>query len=454
MIKKNDILTVKIEDMGNAGEGIGKVDGYPLFVKDAITGDLAEVKVTKAGKSFGYARLMSVITPSPDRVEPGCNVSKSCGGCQLQAMSYEAQLKFKENKVYNNLMRIGKLEDFKMNSIIGMGNPYNYRNKAQFPVGLNREGEIVTGFYAGRTHSIISTNGCALGLKNGDMDINKEITGILVSHMTKRGIKPYDEKTGNGLVRHVLIRMGLKTGQVMVCVIINGRDMPYSEELVEDLKKVEGMTSISLNINRAKNNVILGDKIINLYGKGYIEDFIGDIKFCISPLSFYQVNPVQTEKLYATALKYANLTGNEVVWDLYCGIGTISLCMAGQAKSVLGVEIVPQAIENAIQNAEINNISNVRFVCGKAEDVRIDETHKPDVIVVDPPRKGCDGKLLETIIKAAPKRVVYVSCDSATLARDLNILTANGYKVEEVQPVDMFPMTIHCEVVASVVRKE
>ena len=343
-----------------------------------------------------------------------------------------------------------------MNDVMGMDEPFNYRNKSQFPIGTDKEGNIISGFFAGRTHSIINIESCDLGLKIDGRDVNREVMDVVKAFMVQYGIKPYNEVTHKGLVRHILIRIGAKTKQIMVCVIINGKNLPNKEKLVEELCKLEGMYSISLNINTKKSNVILGDKVINLYGPGYIEDYIGDVKFRISPLSFFQVNPVQTEKIYNKALEYANLTGNEIVWDLYSGIGSISLFLAKKAKQVLGVEIVPEAIADAKINAKINNIDNAEFFVGAAEDVvteyfenhKDDEECKPDVIVVDPPRKGCDHKLLETIVEMNPERVVYVSCDSATLARDVKWLSENGYKLKEVTPCDMFGQTTHVETVA------
>ena len=460
MIKKNDILDLTIEDLGVNGEGIGKVDGYTLFVKDGVIGDKVTVKVMKANKNFGFARLMEIKEPSKDRVSPRCSVARQCGGCQIQCINYKEQLRFKKNKVYNNLVRIGGQSDFVMNDVMGMDEPFNYRNKSQFPVGMDKEGNIISGFYAGRTHSIINIDSCNLGLKIDGRDVNKEVMDTVKAFMTKYRIAPYNEVTHKGLVRHVLIRIGAKTKQIMVCVIINGKNLPNKEKLVEELCKLEGMYSISLNINTKKSNVILGDKVINLYGPGYIEDYIGDVKFRISPLSFFQVNPVQTEKLYNKALEYADLTGNEMVWDLYCGIGSISLFLAKKAKQVLGVEIVPEAIADAKINATINGINNAEFFVGAAEDVvteyfenhKDDEECKPDVIVVDPPRKGCDHKLLETIVEMNPERVVYVSCDSATLARDVKWLSENGYKLKEVTPCDMFGQTTHVECVVALHR--
>lgn len=444
--KKNDVVTVTIEDMGTDGEGIGKVDGFTLFIKDALIGDVVEAKLMKVKKNYGYARLMNIITPSPDRVEPKCPVYRQCGGCQIQALDYQAQLKFKERKVRGNLERIGGFTDLPLEPIIGMEEPYHYRNKAQFPVGTDKNGEIVTGFYAGRTHDIIPNTKCYLGTK-----VNEEILQVVLEYMKKYNVSAYDEASGKGLVRHILIRTGFTSGEIMVCLVINGKKLPKSEKLVEALTKIQGMTSITLNTNEKRTNVILGEEIHLLWGTTYIQDNIGDITYRISPLSFYQVNPVQTRKLYETALEYADLKGEETVWDLYCGIGTISLFLAQKAKMVYGVEIVPQAIEDARENAVLNNIENAKFYVGKAEEV-LPELYEQegiyaDVIVVDPPRKGCDEKCLETIVKMQPKRVVYVSCDSATLARDLRYLCDRGYEVKRGRACDMFPMTGHVETV-------
>lgn len=452
MLKKDDIVQVKIEDLGNDGEGIGRADGFTLFIKDAVIGDTVQALVMKMKKTYGYARLMKVLEPSPDRVTPACPVARQCGGCQLQSMSYEKQLEYKENKIINHLKRIGKFEEIPMEPIIGMENPFGYRNKAQFPVGKNKEGKLVAGFYAGRTHSIIDNRKCILGVPENELILEK-----VLSFMEDCGIEPYNEETGTGLVRHVLTRYGFKTKQIMVCLIINGKSLPHKEKLTESLCQIPGMASISLNVNMEKTNVILGREIINLWGQTYIEDYIGDVKYQISPLSFYQVNPLQTEKLYGQALEYAGLTGGETVWDLYCGIGTISLFLAEKAKQVYGVEIVPQAIEDARNNARINGIENAEFYVGKAEEV-LPQKYKEegitaDVIVVDPPRKGCDESLLETIVQMAPQRVVYVSCDSATLARDLRYLCDRGYELRRCREVDQFSETVHVENVVLLVRK-
>lgn len=463
---KNDTVRLIITDIGTNGEGIGRVDGYTLFIKDAIIGDEVEAKIIKAKKNYGYARLMNIITPSKDRIEPVCPVARQCGGCQIQEMDYQAQLRFKQELVKNNIERIGHISDYQMMPVIGMDEPFHYRNKAQYPVGMDKDGNIVMGFFAGRTHHIIDNTDCALGAK-----INSRILGIIKEYMQDNKIKPYDEDKHAGTVRHILIRNGYHTDQIMVCLVINAESIKNSDDLVKRLKDIDGMTSIMININRNKTNVILGDTCKTLWGKSYIEDYICDIRYQISPLSFYQVNPKQTEKLYSKALEYAGLTGNETVWDLYCGIGTISLFMAAKARKVYGVEIVPQAIEDAKNNARLNNIDNAEFFVGKAEEVvpafyeelsrkaaSGDEEAKrgihPDVVVVDPPRKGCEETLLETVVKMSPKRMVYVSCDSATLARDLKFMEEHGYKVEKVQAVDQFGNTVHVETVVKLSLKK
>lgn len=450
--RKNDMITVEIVDCGTDGEGIGKADGFTVFVKDAVIGDVVSAKIMKAKKNYGYARLTEVLKPSPYRVKPVCPSARQCGGCQLQALSYEQQLVFKEKKLRGNLERIGGFKDIPMEPIMGMEEPWHYRNKAQFPVGRNKEGRLITGFYAGRTHVIIENRDCALGVPQ-----NKEILDRVLAHMERFHIEPYNETTGQGLVRHIFIRCGFYTGELMVCLVINGASVPRQKELTASLKEIPGMTSICLNINRKRSNVILGDQVKILWGQGYITDKIGEVAYQISPLSFFQVNPRQTVKLYAKALEYADLHGTETVWDLYCGIGTISLFLAQKAKFVRGVEIVPEAIEDARRNARLNDIQNAEFYVGKAEKVlpeyyaRYEQEHgakaHADVIVVDPPRKGCDEALLDTIVKMQPERVVYVSCDSATLARDLRYLCDRGYELTKVCGADMFPQGVHVETV-------
>jgi len=449
---KNDVIDLKIDDIGNEGEGIGHYDGYAVFVNNALPGDKIRALIMKVKKNYAFAKLLEIVNPSNLRVEPKCSISARCGGCNLQHMSYEGQLEYKENKVKNCLVRIGGYDEAYVNSIhepiIGMTNPFNYRNKAQFPVQQTPDGQIAMGFYAGRTHRIIPTDNC-----NIQMDESNHIAKLVRMWMTEHNISAYDETSHTGLIRHVLTRIGKSTGQIMVCLVVTSKKVPHTDSLVDILLKETGMTCICLNINSEKTNRILGDKIIPLYGQPYIEDNIGDLCYRISPLSFYQVNPEQTVKLYNTALEYANLTGNEVVWDLYCGIGTISLFLAKKAKQVLGVEIVPEAINDAKVNAQLNGITNATFLTGAAEtvaaQVAADELYKdianPDVIVVDPPRKGCDSKLLETIVNVKPDKVVYVSCDPATLARDVKVLRENGYEMKKWRACDMFGMTGHVE---------
>ena len=474
-MKKNDIFDLEITDMGVDGEGIGHYDGMTFFVKDALIGDMIRARATKLKKNYGYARVEEVLTPSTFRVEPKCPHHRRCGGCQIQALSYEKQLEFKHEKVRGNLIRIGGFSaeeiDAKMLPIVGMESPFRYRNKAQFPVGYDKEGNLVTGFYAARTHSIIPVEDCLLGVEE-----NAPILDAIKSWMLAYGVSAYNEETGKGLLRHVLIRFGFTTKEIMVCLIINGHKLPAQEDLISRLSEMEGMTSISINSNTKNTNVILGDVTECIWGQAYITDYIhlretndsvvgteeefelGDVAvaYRISPQSFYQVNPVQTEKLYSTALDYAGLTGEEYVWDLYCGIGTISLFLAQKAKKVYGVEIVPQAIEDAKNNAKLNGIENAEFFVGKAEEVlpefyenlkEGDAMLTPDVIVVDPPRKGCDTACLDTMLKMQPKRIVYVSCDSATLARDLRILCDGGYEVKKVRAFDQFAHTGHVETV-------
>ena len=533
MYKKNDIVTVMIDDVGNDGEGIGKVDGYTLFVKDAVIGDTVQARITKCKKNYGYARVEKVVTPSSFRVEPRCGFHRQCGGCQIQAMSYDRQLTFKNEKVRNNLIRIGGFAgdyiDSIMEPIVGMDEPWHYRNKAQYPVGYDKNGNLVVGFYAGRTHDIIANTDCALGAKE-----NRLILEAVLAYMRENHVTAYRENDGTGLVRHVLIRTGFASEQIMVCLVINGKKLPAEDKLVEKLRGLElvedklsdshvkdgdsqesmpdkRIVSISVSVNEERTNVIMGKEIRTLWGSERIEDSLRILKvadesadaelmmsgksfeetdeqiaFRISPLSFYQVNPRQTEKLYSLAVDYAGLTRNETVWDLYCGIGTISLFMAKKAKQVYGVEVIPQAIEDAKENAKRNGMDNVKFYVGKAEEVlpafyegdgragnndvpkavsdlraemssnRVDncKMRHPDVIVVDPPRKGCDEKCLETMLAMKPKRIVYVSCDSATLARDLKILAAGGYELKKFRAVDQFGQTVHVETVVLLSKGE
>lgn len=472
-MNKNEEYVVSIDDITSEGDGVGRIEGYALFIKDALIGDKVRVKIMKAKKSYAFARLLEILEPSPFRVEPRCNIARQCGGCQLQHLDYQKQLEYKQNKVKNCLERIGKFQvkeskdenqsnpdnsnqghtsnHIEMQPIMGMEDPFYYRNKAQFPVGTDKDGKIVTGFYANRTHSIIDTAHCYI-----QSEINEDILTIIREFLTKHKIPTYEETTHTGLVRHILTRVGYTTGEIMVCLILNGNKLPKQEELIENLTQIKGMKSICLNVNKEKTNVILGSKVIPIWGQDYITDAIGDVKYQISPLSFYQVNPDQTRNLYETALSYADLHGDEIVWDLYCGIGTISLFLAKKAKAVYGVEIVPEAIADAKKNAELNSIENATFFVGAAEEImpsKYKEEHiVADVVVVDPPRKGCDASLLDTIVQMGPKKVVYVSCDPATLARDLRYLADRGYQVVKARAVDMFPHSVHVESVTCLHR--
>ncbi len=555
MYQKNEIYTVTVTDLGAEGEGIGKIDGYPLFVKDALPGDVIEARLTKVKKTYAYARLEKLLQPSPDRISAVCPYARQCGGCQIQTLSYRKQLEYKERKVFNNLVRLGGVPEELlaeiMEPVIGMQPedwedtdakqsdttlryevPVRYRNKAQFPFGTDKEGKTICGFYAGRTHNIISNTNCLLGAEE-----NERVLKAVLSYMEACHIKPYCETTGEGLIRHVLIRKSRATGQIMVCIVINRKDLLQKEDLIQRLMKISGMHSISISPNEKNTNVILGDTYETIWGDQKITDEIRQtalvtaedngmreesakeqnidetltsasrlteekvsngkkserwkrsaedgIRFRISPLSFYQVNPIQMERLYSTALEYAGLTGRETVWDLYCGIGTISLFLAKKARHVYGVEIVPQAIEDAKENAALNQIDNVTFYLGKAEEVlprfyerqesgaqapgaevggqlcasgkkedEIGQMGSPDVIVVDPPRKGCDEGCLSTMVRMKPDRIVYVSCDSATLARDVKYLRENGYELKRVRTCDMFSNTVHVETVVLMSRVE
>lgn len=464
-MQKNDLFELAITDIGVDGEGIGHFEGMTFFVKDAVIGDVIRALALKIKKNYGYARVEEILVPSTFRISPKCALYRQCGGCQLQPLSYEKQLEFKNNKVRGNLIRIGGFPEEKVDEwmlpVIGMEVPFRYRNKAQFPVGYDKNGEIVFGFYASHSHTIIPIEDCYLGVET-----NKEILNTIRIWMRQYEIAPYNEESGKGLIRHVLLRYGFATDEIMVCLVINGKVLPYGQELAELLSKIPGMTSISYNINTKNTNVILGDKTVSIWGKAYITDYIKQFSFQISPQSFYQVNPAQTEKLYELALEFAGLTGSESVWDLYCGIGTISLFLSQKAKQVYGVEIVPQAIADARDNAKRNGVTNVEFFVGKAEEVLPEfyereskklsnasnssnaveqQMLRPDVIVVDPPRKGCDEKCLEVMMKMQPSRIIYVSCDSATLARDLKMLCGGGYEIKKVQAVDQFGQTVHVE---------
>ncbi len=452
MVEKNQEIEVNILSLGYEGEGVAKVDGFPIFIAGALKGEKVRIKIVKKNKNFAYGKLLEILEVSPERKEPTCGIYKKCGGCQLQHMSYEAQLIFKQQRVKDCLERIGKLKDVTVHNTLGMEEPYRYRNKVQLPVG-GEKGNVHIGFYAQRSHDIIDMDQCFIQDEIGD-----EVVKLTKEWMNRYKIEPYDEKGNKGIVRHVMVRKGFKTGEVMVIIVTTSEELPNKLEFIDSIKNgVKGIRSIVQNINPQKTNVILGEKNIVLWGQDHISDYIDAFKFNISPLSFFQVNPIQTEVLYNKALEYADLKGDEVVFDAYCGTGTISLFLSQKAKKVYGVEIVPEAIENAKANAKENNITNAEFIVGESEKVipeLIEKGIKADVVVVDPPRKGCAKELLEAIANMQPQKIVYVSCDPGTLARDLNILNQLGYATLKVQPVDMFPQTGHVECVVGIRRKD
>ncbi|MCR4640988.1 MAG: 23S rRNA (uracil(1939)-C(5))-methyltransferase RlmD [Lachnospiraceae bacterium] len=456
MYKKNDEIKLTITDLGSEGEGIGKIDGFPFFVKGAIPGDGILAGVTRVKKNYAFARLIRVITPSEDRVSTPCPVFGRCGGCRLMHMSYTAQLAYKENKVVETLIRIGGLDREelydKKDSIIGMEEPLRYRNKAVYPVARGRDGKLKAGFFAARTHEVIECSDCLIGVAE-----NAGIIKLILEWMERYGIEAYDEQSRKGVIRHIFIRKGFVSGQLQLCLIAAVRKIGQLDKLLEMLGTVEGLKSIWLNINDENTNVIFGKTSRLLMGNEYIEDELMGIRFRISPLSFYQVNPLQTQKLYSKALEYADLQGGEYVWDVCCGIGTITLAAAdrlrklGKGGNVLGLEIVPEAIENAKENAALNGIENTEFVCAPAE-VYLPERVKnagerPDVIIVDPPRAGLEKAAIDAILSVSAPKLVYVSCDPATLARDLRLLVDGGYTLQRFSVCDMFPQTSHVETV-------
>lgn len=455
MIEKNQEIIVDILSEGYEGEGVAKLDNnFPIFIDGALKGEKIKVKIIKVKKSYGYGKIIEILEPSEERREPACKIYKKCGGCKLQHMSYKAQLDFKRDRVKDCIEKIGKLNSDLVKPTIGMENPYRYRNKVQLPIGIVN-GELHIGFFAPRSHDIIDMETCYI-----QDEVADKVVYLTRQWILKHNIKPYNVEgkyDESGILRHIMVRRGYKTEEVMVVLVTNGKELPYKEDFVETIKEnIKGIKSIIQNINSEKTNVILGKESITLWGEDTISDYIGEFKFNISPLSFFQVNPIQTEVLYSKALDFAKLSGEEVVFDAYCGTGTITLFLSKKAKKVYGVEIVPQAIENAKENAKANNIDNAEFFVGESEVVipdLISKGIKGDVVVVDPPRKGCDIKLLEAIASINPKRIVYVSCDPSTLARDLAILDKLGYKTVEVQPVDMFSETAHVETVALLRRK-
>lgn len=451
-VQKNDFIEVMFEDLTHDGAGVAKIDGYPLFVANGLPGEKAKIKVTKVGKGYGFGRLIELYEKSPYRVDAPCPIYKECGGCQLQHLSYQGQMIAKEKQVREVLTRIGKLEDVLVHPVLGMEEPWRYRNKSQVPIG-EHEGGLIGGFYQQRSHQIINMESCLI-----QQEKNDEVVQVVKEICSRYGVRAYNEVEHKGLLRHIMVRSGQVTGEVMVVLVTRTNDLPNRKKLVAEIvERITGIKSLVMNVNNKKTNVIMGDETQVLWGQDVIYDYIGEIKFAISARSFYQVNPEQTKVLYDKALEYADLSGEETVIDAYCGIGTISLFLAKKAQKVYGVEIVPEAIEDAKRNALLNEIGNAEFAVGEAETVIprwYEAGIKADVLVVDPPRKGCDEALLQTILAMKPKRVVYVSCNPATLARDLRILEDGGYKTIEVQPVDMFPQTMHCEAVARIELKE
>lgn len=451
MLSKDKMYVVDIVDIGQGGVGIGKFEGFTVFVDGGLVKDKIKVKITKSKKNYAVGDIVEIIEPSPYRVERKCSKElKDCGGCQIQELDYQEQLNIKTNEVKQVISRIGKLEDVVVHPALGMEEPFRYRNKAQFPI-QKVDGSPVIGFYKKKSHDIIPTDQCII-----QHDVNDKIIKIIKTYIRAYKVSVYDEKTHTGVLRHLVTKVGFTSKEVMVVLVANGRKLPYLNELASVLKEnIPGFKTLVVNVNREKTNVILGNENRVIYGDGKINDNIGDLVFEISPLSFFQVNPVQTEVLYNKALEYANLGENDTVFDIYCGIGTISLFLAQRAKKVYGIEIVEEAIKDAKRNAEINNLDNVEFYVGKAEDVvpkMYKQGKRANVVVVDPPRKGCDEKVLDTIVSMQPDRVVYVSCNPSTLARDLAYLNEKGYKSLEVQPVDMFPHSVHIENVALIVK--
>ena len=465
-MEKNQLVSVRIADIGQDGEGIGHVcggpdDGFTVFVKDTVPGDLADVRIVKLKKNYAFGRLMRVTEPSADRVPEACPEARRCGGCQLQAMSHEAQLRMKTKKIINDLERIGHFADAAsmMSDIMAPEHAFRYRNKAMYPVAEDKNGEPVAGFYAGRTHQVIACADCLL-----EPEGNADILRIILGWMKKHHIPAYDETTGKGLIRHILIRRGFATGEILVCLVINGNGIPAAKDLISALEKIDGMTGITYCVQTKPTNTIMSDKIGTIWGRPYITDILRSerygisARYRISPNSFYQVNHEMAEKLYEKVLEDAALTGSETVMDLYCGAGTISLFLASKAKRVIGVEVVPQAVRDARTNAELNGTANAFFYEGKAEEVvpklYEEEQVHADVVVVDPPRKGCDAALLRTILQMRPGRLVYVSCDPATMARDLRILADGGFRIVNVQPCEQFSQTVHVESIAALERAD
>ncbi|MFQ3544238.1 23S rRNA (uracil(1939)-C(5))-methyltransferase RlmD [Halobacillus rhizosphaerae] len=452
-VEKNQTIELTFEDLTHEGNGVGKIEGYPLFVPYGLPGEKAQVKVIKVKKNFGFGKLLEITEASEDRVEAPCDVYLQCGGCQLQHMSYDRQLAMKQKQVKDVMKKIGHLEHVPVHETIGMDDPWRYRNKIQIPVGQKEDGELMTGFYQKRSHNIIDMDTCLI-----QDEMNDRMVETVRRIATRLGISAYDEDTHRGTLRHIMVRTGQTTKDIMVVLVTRTQNLPEKDKLIDEIKDAfPNVKSVIQNINSGRTNVILGKETHVLWGDEYIYDMIGDVKFMISPKSFYQVNPTQTQKLYDQALQYADIRGGETVIDAYCGIGTISLFLAQKAEKVYGVEVVPDAVTDAKKNARLNHMDNAEFYVGQAEELMPwwrNQGLRPDVIVVDPPRKGCDEALLKAMIDMEPERIVYVSCNPSTLARDLRILEDGGYQTKEVQPVDMFPQTSHVECVSQLIRRK
>ena len=452
MIKKNEEYIVDIIDYGMSGEGIAKIENFTIFIPNAMKGEKIKIIIVKVLKSYGYGKIVEIIEKSKYRVEADCATYKRCGGCTLRHIDYEETLNIKQNMVQNLFDKTFKVNKIEVEKVIGMGNPYHYRNKAQYPVGINKDGEPVIGIFAERTHEIIEMKECLI-----QNPLSEKIAFSIYKFMKEHNIPAYNEETLEGLVRHIVIKVGIRTHEIMCILVINGTKIPKEQELVEMLVKSYNVNTIVKNINKENTNVILGKENIVIHGDGYIYDILGDYTFKISPLSFYQVNPVQAEVLYNTAIEMADLNKNDVLFDLYCGIGTIGIFASKFVKKVYGIEIVEDAIKDAKENAKINNVDNIEFYSGDVEKVFANLMEKkqiyPDAIIVDPPRKGLDNKTIENILAVEPNKVVYISCNPATMVRDLKLLEEK-YEIKNVIPVDMFPFTSHVECVAVMQLKE
>lgn len=451
-VEKNKEYIVEIIDNGYEGEGIAKIEHYTIFIPQAIKGEKVKILIVKVNTSHAFGKIVEILEKSDNRIEVDCDTYKRCGGCSLRHIEYKETLKMKQNMVQNLVNKILN-EKIAVDETIGMENPYHYRNKAQYPVGYNKNNELVTGIYANRSHDIIPMKQCFI-----QATISQEIADTIIGFMRQNKITAYREETGKGLVRHIVIKVGFKTNEVMCILVINGKEIPKQEQLVKELlEKFPEIKTIVKNVNMKNTNVILGNENITLYGPGSIEDKLGDYYFEISPLSFYQINPLQTEKLYQTAIELAKLEKQDIALDLYCGIGTIGIFMANHVKQIYGVEIVEQAIENAKENAKRNKIENIEFLCGDVEIVLQELVEqrkvKPDIIFVDPPRKGLDINTIQNIKNVMPQKMIYISCNPSTLMRDLSLLEEK-YSIEKIQPVDMFPFTSHVECVAVLQLKQ